>query len=110
MRIHKKTEAPVRDGNEEFSVTVLTYNEEYGSNLGFYNFDFEGWLFHIEDPDRYADTDFVWIYLPEKEMKKFLIKSSKEEHESTTPSSKRSWYQIKTKHIKKKITLAFKKK
>jgi hypothetical protein len=39
-----------------------------------------------------------------------LIKSIKAERESAPPSSKENWFRKKTQPIKKKITLAFKKK
>ena len=100
MKIYKKKELP-RHEEEEFSVIVLTCDEHGETNLGFYNFDTEDWSFLSE---------FVWIYPPANQMKEFLIKSIKAERESAPPSSKENWFRKKTQPIKKKITLAFKKK
>ena len=99
MKIHKKTDLPARDGKEEFSLTVLTCDKRGITNLGYYNFDTEDWGFFMDDYPEYKDTDFVWIYPPEEQMRKFLIESAKE-----------SWYKKKIQPIKKKISLAFKKK
>ena len=87
MKIYKKKELP-RHEEEEFSVIVLT----------------------CEADKSYRDSEFVWIYPPANQMKEFLIKSIKAERESAPPSSKENWFRKKTQPIKKKITLAFKKK
>lgn len=109
MKIYKKTELPMPE-NEDFSVTVLTYHENGVNNLGFYNFDSEDWSFFTDSDDEYKDTEFVWMYPPNHQMEAFLKKTIKDKGESAPPSSKESWYNKRTKHIKKKITLAFKKK
>ena len=88
MKIHKKTDLPARDGKEEFSLTVLTCDKRGITNLGYYNFDTEDW----------------------EQMRKFLIESSNAEDKSAVPSAKESWYKKKIQPIKKKISLAFKKK
>ena len=110
MKIHKKTDLPARDGKEEFSLTVLTCDKRGITNLGYYNFDTEDWGFFMDDYPEYKDTDFVWINPPANQMKEFLIKSIKAERESAPPSSKENWFRKKTQPIKKKISLAFKKK
>ena len=99
MKIYKKKELP-RHEEEEFSVIVLTCDEHGETNLGFYNFDTEDWSFLSEADQSYRDSEFVWIYPP----------SIKAERESAPPSSKENWFRKKTQPIKKKITLAFKKK
>lgn len=109
MKIYKKKELP-RHEEEEFSVIVLTCDEHGETNLGFYNFDTEDWSFLSEADQSYRDSEFVWIYPPANQMKEFLIKSIKAERESAPPSSKENWFRKKTQPIKKKITLAFKKK
>ncbi|MCS3332052.1 hypothetical protein NXX31_25985 [Bacteroides thetaiotaomicron] len=109
MKIYKKKELP-RHEEEEFSVIVLTCDEHGETNLGFYNFDTEDWSFLSEADQSYRDSEFVWIYPPADQMKEFLIKSIKAERESAPPSSKENWFRKKTQPIKKKITLAFKKK
>ena len=96
MKIYKKKELP-RHEEEEFSVIVLTCDEHGETNLGFYNFDTEDWSFLSEADQSYRDSEFV-------------IKSIKAERESAPPSSKENWFRKKTQPIKKKITLAFKKK
>ena len=110
MKIHKKTDLPARDGKAEFSLTVLTCDKRGITNLGYYNFDTEDWGFFMDDYPEYKDTDFVWIYPPEEQMRKFLIESSNAEDKSAVPSAKESWYKKKIQPIKKKISLAFKKK
>ena len=85
MKIYKKKELP-RHEEEEFSVIVLTCDEHGETNLGFYNFDTEDWSFLSEADQSYRDS------------------------ESAPPSSKENWFRKKTQPIKKKITLAFKKK
>ena len=109
MKIYKKKELP-RHEEEEFSVIVLTCDEHGETNLGFYNFDTEDWSFLSEADQSYRDSEFVWIYPPANQMKEFLIKSIKAERESAPPSSKENWFRKKTQPIKKKISLAFKKK
>lgn len=109
MKIYKKKELP-RHEEEEFSVIVLTCDEHGETNLGFYNFDTEDWSFLSEADKSYRDSEFVWIYPPADQMKEFLIKSIKAERESAPPSSKENRFRKKTQPIKKKITLAFKKK
>ena len=89
---------------------LLTCDEHGETNLGFYNFDTEDWSFLSEADQSYRDSEFVWIYPPADQMKEFLIKSIKAERESAPPSSKENWFRKKTQPIKKKITLAFKKK
>ena len=108
MKIHKKTDLPARDGKEEFSLTVLTCDKRGITNLGYYNFDTEDWGFFMDDYPEYKDTDFVWIYPPEEQMRKFLIESSNAEDKPAVPSAKESWYKKKIQPIKKKISLAFK--
>lgn len=111
MKIYKKTELPMPD-TEDFSVTVLTYHENGVNNLGFYNFDSEDWSFFTDSDNEYKDSEFVWMYPPNRQMEAFFIKTikDKDKDESAPPSSKESWYKKNTKHIKKKITLALKKK
>ena len=110
MKIHKKTDLPARDGKEEFSLTVLTCDKRGITNLGYYNFDTEDWGFFMDDYPEYKDTDFVWIYPPEEQMRKILIESYNDEDQPAVPSAKESWYKKKIQPIKKKISLAFKKK
>lgn len=110
MKIHRKTDLPARDGKEEFSFTVLACDERGITNLGFYNFDTEDWSFFMEDCPGYENSDFVWVYPPEEQMRKFLIESSNAENKSAAPSVKESWYKKKIQPIKKKISLALKKK
>ena len=87
MKIHKKTDLPARDGKEEFSLTVLTCDKRGITNLGYYNFDTEDWGFFMDDYPEYKDTDFVWIYPPEEQMRKFLIESSNAEDKPAVPSA-----------------------
>ena len=129
MKIYKKKELP-RHEEEEFSVIVLTCDEHGETNLGFYNFDTEDWSFLSEADQSYRDSELLGengsqdsIYTDAivtkrlliglvctMQMKEFLIKSIKAERESAPPSSKENWFRKKTQPIKKKITLAFKKK
>ena len=110
MKIYKKKELP-RHEEEEFSVIVLTCDEHGETNLGFYNFDTEDWSFLSEADQSYRDSEFVWIYPPANQMKEFLIKSIKAERRiSSYLQSEGNLVKKETQPIKKKITLAFKKK
>lgn len=56
----------------------------------------------MDDYPEYKDTDFVWIYPPEEQMRKFLIESSNAEDKPAVPSAKESWYKRKYNLLKRK--------
>lgn len=72
--VFKNTEYPKRATNqkgieEEFSVDVITFNENNMLNIGYWNYDMNKWLFHtdtLSDPYEGGRLEkFVWMYKPE---------------------------------------------
>lgn len=73
MKIYKKSEHPTQVEGEQFSVDVITCDDEGLVNLGFYNYDTNSWSFHSDTLSDYTDVDFVWIYPPVDDMLNVLI-------------------------------------
>lgn len=73
MEIHNKSEHPMQVEGEQFSVDVITCDDEGLVNLGFYNYDTNSWSFHSDTVYDYTDVDFAWVYPPIKDMLKSLI-------------------------------------
>lgn len=91
--IYSKEEVPERVPNEEFSVDVITCDEDGMLNIGYYNFDTEKWSFHTDTMVDYyeegiPEINFNWMYPPEA-----LTKIAKSESDRT------HWRELK-KHIK----------
>lgn len=68
MRIHRKLECPRRVEGEDFSVDVITCDENGLVNLGFYNYDSNLWSFHTDTLYDYTNIEFVWAYIPTNRM------------------------------------------
>jgi hypothetical protein len=68
MRIHKRSEHPRMVEAEQFSVDVITCDENGLINLGFYNFDSDTWSFHTDTLYDYTNIEFVWMYVPVNRM------------------------------------------
>jgi hypothetical protein len=70
MNVYNKTEFPERKQGEDYSVDVLTCDEDGLLNLGFYNYIEKVWCFHTDTLQNYDEVAFVWMYAPkELEMK-----------------------------------------
>jgi hypothetical protein len=70
MYINKKTTPPCRQADKEFSMYVFIY---YTNNrrfcMGYYDFTSDLWI----DSDGMVITeDFLWCYLPVKQMKAYI--------------------------------------
>lgn len=73
MDIHPKSDYPERQYNnglpEDFSVDVITCDEDGLLCIGFYNFDTQKWGFHSDTLVDYyeegiPEMDFNWMYPP----------------------------------------------
>lgn len=74
MYINKKKNLPPKQANKDYSMYVFIY---YANNrrfcLGYYDYESNLWL----DSDGMVITeDFIWSYLPVKQMKAYLRNAS----------------------------------